>query len=171
MIIAGRNIQRELSDVNNLWKYPDEYYNPGWTMGEKLIPIKYWKIMCFSSAGPGGAAADTTGSFSTCSISGKYAGGYVCSVFLELTPGKYVISFNSEYSRDCKMWFNQYVIRNNCALYDGKGNSFSTIFHVGFNEFEFQVLNGCVAMMQFKDSLGRSDWVTLTNIKIREGEL
>lgn len=171
MIIAGKNLQRELSDVNNLWKYPDGYYDPGFTMGEMLIPIKYWKIMRFSNAGPGGNGADVTGSFSTGSISGRYAGGYVCSVFLELTPGKYVISFNSEYDRDCMMWFNQYAILNNCALYSGKGSSFVTRFHTGFNEFEFQVLDGYVAMMQFKDYADVPNWVTLTNIKIREGEL
>ena len=80
-VIAARQIQNENKDVNNLWKYPDEYYNPGWTMGEKLIPIKYWKIMRFSNTGPGGNAANVTGSFSTGSISGKFVGGYVCSVF------------------------------------------------------------------------------------------
>lgn len=167
-VIAARQIQNENKDVNNLWKYPDGYYNPGWTMGEMLIPIKYWKIMRFSSAGPGGNDANVTGSYTSNSISGRYAGGYVCSVFLDLNPGKYTMSFTSHYNGYGYIWFNQYVVRDNCALYDGHGNTFRNTFHSGFNQFEFQVIDGCVAMMQFKDQLDKPEWITLSDFAIKE---
>ena len=161
MNIASRNIQEKTE--HNLFKYPSEMINPGWTGSiNEQINIIPWTWQRWTSYIGGNAVNLVCRNITDKSVEVKRQASYLCGVFVDLLPGKYMLSLNT--SNEITFYINWYLKQENGKYMFIK--NLSTIFTAGYNQYLFNVDDGFCIRLDFGNDNGI--WSTLTNIKIVE---
>ena len=93
-MIAARQIQQQLVDVNNFWKFPSKL-NKNFSATPftiiKNIPFFEW-LPSIAINGYIQPSKGTFGSFTDHSVTTCFSGGYSFGVFVDLEPGTYKYS-------------------------------------------------------------------------------
>ena len=103
MNLAYKNSQEKYEE--NLWIWPSETYNPGWTDDpSKLISIKPWTWQRWSKGIGGSNVNVVVRNVTDHSVEVRDEGYYKGGVFVDLPVGDYMMSFNVDidfYLHEC----------------------------------------------------------------------
>ena len=160
MNLGFKNEQK--NKIHNLWKWPEKIYDPGW-IGDNNIPISItpWTWQRWAQGLGGNNSHWNIRNLTDHSIE-VIATAYMGCVFVDLTPGKYVLSFSTDIQT--KFRITKFV------KISGDKYLFQTIswyvFGSGLNTVNFEVTDGFYTRLDFGGD--NSKWARITDIRILE---
>ena len=160
MNLGFKNEQK--NKIHNLWKWPEKIYDPGWIGGNNIpISITPWTWQRWTQGFGGYQSYANIRNLTDHSIE-VIATAYMGCVFVDLTPGKYVLSFNTDIqtqfriTKFVKISEDKYLFQTDSRY----------VFGSGLNTVNFEVTDGFYTRLDFGGD--NSKWARITDIRILE---
>ena len=161
MNIASRNIQEKTE--HNLFKYPSEMINPGWTDSiNAQINIIPWTWQRWAGGIGGSDVNVCVRNVTDHSVEVREAGSYRGGVFVDLPVRDYTLCFNADI--DSNLYECTYINCGNDKWRFVGGKDFDVV--KGMNRHNFHINDGFYT--RFDIGKYRAGWTKLTDISIRE---